>query len=238
MVRSMTQRYRPRQVLASPPRRATRGACPVTQQGPDVGVVVSPCPGAACQVGGDAGRGGSRPRGWPARELPGTGCRGCGPPIPSQLAAAHRGRTTRRPCCLVCCGQPGLPRSARPLVARANAASAVARDQSTRPWAPSWSAVCSRRQNPAQVHAAHRRCAVGTATPNPGGRGGQAHPVVSTDTIAASTARESIIVVPPPGGRTGGTNGAANSHNSSGTQWRTRSSSTNQCSTLDHPQPT
>ena len=71
---------------------------------------------------------------------------------------------------------------------------------------------------------------MGTATPHPGGRCRQAHPVVSTDPIAASTARESIIAVPPPcgRGRTGGTNGAANSHNSSGTHCQTRSSPTKQ----------
>src|SRR5512135_1420675 len=131
----------------------------------------------------------------------------------------------------------GLPRStglgpARPppFCARTLAVSSSTQVQSTCPWAPrsSSTARCSRRHSPAWVHAPNRRCTVAFDTPNPGGRCRHAHPVRSTYTIAASTARGSTIAVPPPCGRTrcGGINGCANAHSSSGTHSRTNRSST------------
>src|SRR5512138_2497260 len=81
---------------------------------------------------------------------------------------------------------------------------------------------------PAFVQAANRRCTVAFDTSNPGGRCRHAHPVRSTYTIAASTARGSTIAVPPPYGRArcGGINGCASAHSLSGTHARTNRSST------------
>lgn len=62
--------------------------------------------------------------------------------------------------------------------------------------------------------------------PNDGGRCRQAQPLVNTNTTAVNTARSSIAAVPPPCGRggNGGTNGAASSHNPSGTNFSAKSS--------------
>ncbi len=58
---------------------------------------------------------------------------------------------------------------------------------------PSWSSTsqCSFSNTPAATHPVNRRCAVGTVTPNEGGRCRHAHPLVSTYTIAVNTARSS-----------------------------------------------
>jgi hypothetical protein len=57
------------------------------------------------------------------------------------------------------------------------------------------------RFDAALVQSVKRRCAVGTVTPNDGGRSRHAHPLVSTNTIAVNTARSSTGSVPPPCGR-------------------------------------
>lgn len=91
-----------------------------------------------------------------------------------------------------------------PLLALTEAPSRTARDQSIIPWLPSSSSTarCNLRHNPAFVHSVKRRCAVGTFTPKLGGRCRQAHPLVSTNTIAVNTARSSTRDRPPPCGRT------------------------------------
>jgi hypothetical protein len=115
-----------------------------------------------------------------------------------------------------------------PLFARTLAPSMIARAQSSSPSAPSLSSTarCRRRHTPAWVHSWNRRCAVGTLTPNDGGSWRQEHPLVSTNTIAVSTARSPALRRPPPCRRTpcSGSSGAAMAHNSSGTNRRDRSS--------------
>src|SRR5690606_41490339 len=54
---------------------------------------------------------------------------------------------------------------------------------------------------PISVHRRNHRCAVGTFTPNDGGNHRQAHPLVSTYTIAVNTLRASAGARPPPCGR-------------------------------------
>ncbi|CCW13685.1 Mobile element protein [Rhodococcus aetherivorans] len=68
------------------------------------------------------------------------------------------------------------------LLARTWAASRIAADQSRSPPAPSRSRTrrCNSSNTPALTQAAKRRCAVGTLTPNDGGRCRQAQPLVST----------------------------------------------------------
>lgn len=122
------------------------------------------------------------------------------------------------------------PGQRTPFLARTDAASTIADDQSSSPRAPSSSntARCSLRHNPASVHTANRRCAVAGETPNDSGRNRHAHPLVSTYTTAVNTARSSTGAVPPPCGRDAnpGSNGAASSHSSSGTSRRDRSTPT------------
>lgn len=119
-----------------------------------------------------------------------------------------------------------------PLLARTDAASTIADDQSRSPLAPSSSSTarCSLRHNPASVHTLNRRCAVAGETPKDSGKCRQVHPLVSTYTTAANTARSSTGSVPPPCGRETnfGINGANSSHSSSGTSRRDRSTLTNQ----------
>lgn len=59
-----------------------------------------------------------------------------------------------------------------PFFARTDAPSQTARDHSIMSWPPgsSRTARCSRCHRPAVVHSVNRRCAVGTVTPNEGGR--------------------------------------------------------------------
>jgi len=92
------------------------------------------------------------------------------------------------------------PGQRAPFFARTDAPSMMAEVQSISPSAPSWSrtARCSRGHTPALVHAANRRCAVAGETPNDGGKCLQAHPLVSTYTTAANTARSSNGALPPP----------------------------------------
>ena len=134
--------------------------------------------------------------------------------------------------------EPALPRSAGfgpvsgpPFLARTLAASMIAHDQSTSPAAPwaSSTARCSFGHSPAPVQSWNRRCAVGTETPNEGGRCRHAHPVVSTYTIAVNTARSGTAATPPPCGlvaNKAGSNGWVSAHSSSGTSRRERTSST------------
>ena len=74
------------------------------------------------------------------------------------------------------------------LFARTLAASRIAADQSSSPELPSRSRSCrcSASNTPARTHAVKRRCAVGTVTPNEGGRCRHAHPLVSMNTIAVT----------------------------------------------------
>src|SRR5690606_7582398 len=76
-----------------------------------------------------------------------------------------------------------------------------------------------RAHNPASVHRRNHRCAVGTFTPNDGGTHRQAHPLVSTYTIAVNTLRASAGARPPPCGRSPacGISGSTSSQSSSGT---------------------
>ena len=80
------------------------------------------------------------------------------------------------------------------------AASTIAADQSISPAEPSRSSTarCSLGHNPASVQAVNRRCAVGTLTPNDGGRCRHAHPDVTTNTIAVNTARSLVTAVRHP----------------------------------------
>jgi hypothetical protein len=82
------------------------------------------------------------------------------------------------------------------------------------------------------VQSVNRRCAVGTLTPNEGGRYRQAQPLVRMNTMAAKTARSSTEDVPPPclRGVNCGIKGSASTHSSSGTNRRDNSSTT----TSDH----
>src|SRR5574340_545956 len=113
------------------------------------------------------------------------------------------------------------PGQRAPFFARTYAESRIAEDQSRSPAAPSRSRTsrCSFSNTPARAQEVNRRCAVGTVTPNEGGRSRQAHPLVSTYTTAVNTARSSTGADPPPCGRgvNFGISGAAISHNSSGT---------------------
>ena len=108
-----------------------------------------------------------------------------------------------------------------PFLARTQAASTMARDQSIRPWEPSSSRTARwiRGQAPALVHWAKRRCAVWNGTPKEGGRSRQAQPLVSTYTIAVNTWRSGKGAVPPPWGRgrNCGRCGCTSSQSSSGT---------------------
>lgn len=124
--------------------------------------------------------------------------------------------------------EPGLPRStgsARPwcpvFSALTHATSSTALDQSSSLWPPSSSSTarCGCRHRPAIDHSSKRRCAVGTVTPNEGGKRRHAHPLVHTNTTAANTARSSTRDLPPTCGRPfdRGSNGSTNAHNSSGT---------------------
>src|SRR5690606_20612592 len=69
------------------------------------------------------------------------------------------------------------------------------------------------------VHRRNQRCAVGTFTPNDGGNHRQAHPLVSTYTIAANTLRASAGARAPPCGRSPACriSGSTSSQSSSGT---------------------
>ena len=73
------------------------------------------------------------------------------------------------------------------------------------PWLPSSSSTarCSLGHTPAVVHWLNRRCAVWNGTSNEGGRSRQAHPLVSTYTIAVNTWRSGSGAVPPPWAREG-----------------------------------
>jgi len=117
-----------------------------------------------------------------------------------------------------------------PLFARTLAASRIAADQSSSPEPPSRSSTsrCRFSNTPARTQAVKRRWAVGTVTPNDGGRCRQAQPLVNTNTIAVNTARSSIGALPPPCGRDAkrGMSGSAISHNASGTKRRDSSSTT------------
>jgi hypothetical protein len=70
--------------------------------------------------------------------------------------------------------------------------------------------------------------AVGTVTPNEGGRCRHTHPLVSTNTIAVKIARSSTGALPPPCGRAAkrGINGFAVSHNAFAINRRDNSSTT------------
>src|SRR5690606_6194920 len=76
-----------------------------------------------------------------------------------------------------------------------------------------------RAHNPASVHRRNHRCAVGTFTPNDCGNHRQAHPLVSTYTIAVNTLRASAGARPPLCGRSPacGISGSTSSQSSSGT---------------------
>ena len=125
---------------------------------------------------------------------------------------------------------PGWDRSEIPLFTRTLAASRIAADQSSSPATPRWSrtARCSFSKIPALAHAANRQCAVGTVTPNEGGRCRRAHALIRTKTTAVKTARLSTGMLPPPCGR--GLNreirGSAISHNASGTSRKDNASTT------------
>src|SRR5690606_1746158 len=79
----------------------------------------------------------------------------------------------------------------------------------------------------------HQRCAGGTLPTNDGGSHRQAHPLVSTYTIAVNTIRGFAGARPPPCGRslTSGIKGSTSSHNSSGTNRHDNASTTMD----DHP---
>ncbi len=106
-----------------------------------------------------------------------------------------------------------------PFFARTLAASRIAALQLRSPAAPSRSSIsrCSASNTPVSAHTMNRRCAVGTLTPNDGGRC-QAHPLVNTNTTAVNTARSSTGAVPPPCGlgANSGSSGFTMSHNASG----------------------
>ncbi len=87
-----------------------------------------------------------------------------------------------------------------PFFARTLAASRIAALQSRSPARPSRSRIarCNASNTPASAHTMNRRCAVGTLTPNDGGRCLQAQPLVNTNTTAVKTARSSAGAVPPP----------------------------------------
>lgn len=117
-----------------------------------------------------------------------------------------------------------------PFLARTDAPSRTARDQSIKPWLPNSSSTawCNRRHNPALVHSVNLRCAVGTVTPNDGGNNRHGQPLVNTYTTAVNTARSSTGARPPPCGRTtnDGINGSTRAHNSSGANRRDNASTT------------
>ena len=140
------------------------------------------------------------------------------------------GRTGRGSSSRSCRGRPGSGRSWIPFCGpdRHSVADRPRPIDHALPSSSSSTARCNRGHRPALVHSVNRRCAVGTVTPNDGGRYRHAHPLVNTKTIAVNTARSSTRAGPPPCGRTpcSGISGAAGTHNSSGTNRRDRSSTT------------